>query len=308
MRMGNQSFRWQTDFLRRFLKKLCQLFFVTNLSWQCFWVLEEKSQFLTLCCSPKNKIFFLQRPLMKNSSVWFSNRSELLCFFRDRTFWPKKWNWSKVLFTSFEVPMNTKKNTRKERKRLLQMRKRKATSSSSGYSCEQYLAVVFSNLQKCFKNQKLYNPSQLCYNKSYSSNNFEGAVSQDKGVLYWEGMISKKSDKITDALLCDSFVTWVTKMPKRTNSSILYFKLGSHFSSTSELLFPKLKVRIARIRARPSVSVISDNLTSVLEFLIVCNALDILLQGRLTQEESEHARVIFLDVLGEISVIPAWQT
>ena len=40
---------------------------------------------------------------------------------------------------------------------------------------------------------------------------------------------------------------------------MLYGKLGIDFFSTSELLFPKMKIRLRLIRARPNFYVISDN-------------------------------------------------
>ena len=40
---------------------------------------------------------------------------------------------------------------------------------------------------------------------------------------------------------------------------MLYIKLGVDFSSTSEMLYPNMKVRLRLIRARPNFYMISDN-------------------------------------------------
>ena len=49
------------------------------------------------------------------------------------------------------------------------------------------------------------------------------------------------------------------KVLSRPDGFILYGKLGVDFFSTSELLYPNMKVRPRLIRARPNFSKISDN-------------------------------------------------
>ena len=49
------------------------------------------------------------------------------------------------------------------------------------------------------------------------------------------------------------------KMFSRPDGFKLYGKLGVDFFTTSELLYPNMKVRIRLIRARPNFYMISDN-------------------------------------------------
>ena len=48
-------------------------------------------------------------------------------------------------------------------------------------------------------------------------------------------------------------------MLSRPDGFMLYVKLGVVFFSTSELLYPNMKVRLRLIRARPNFYMISDN-------------------------------------------------
>ena len=48
-------------------------------------------------------------------------------------------------------------------------------------------------------------------------------------------------------------------MPSRPDGFMLYGKLGVDFFSTSELLYPNMKIRLRLIRARPNFYLISDN-------------------------------------------------
>ena len=96
--------------------------------------------------------------------------------------------------------------------------------------------------------------------KSYISNNFEGAISEFKGVLHCEGYDSEEfPDEIMDAPLSEPFFTRRMKMISTPDGSMLYGKLGVDFFSTSELLYPNMKIRLRLIRARPNFYMISDN-------------------------------------------------
>ena len=48
-------------------------------------------------------------------------------------------------------------------------------------------------------------------------------------------------------------------MLSRPDGFMLYGKLGVDFSSTSQLLYPYMKIRLRLIRARPNFYMISDN-------------------------------------------------
>ena len=49
------------------------------------------------------------------------------------------------------------------------------------------------------------------------------------------------------------------KMLGRPDGFMLYGKMGVDFFSTSELLYPNMKIRLRLIRARPNLYLISDN-------------------------------------------------
>ena len=96
--------------------------------------------------------------------------------------------------------------------------------------------------------------------KSYISNNFKGAISEYKGVLHCEVYHYEEfPDEIMEAALSEPFFTRRMKMLSRPDGFMLYGKLGVDFLFTSELLHPKMKVRLRLIRARPNFYMISDN-------------------------------------------------
>ena len=106
----------------------------------------------------------------------------------------------------------------------------------------------------------MYNSNGLCAHKSYVSNNFKGAISEHKGVLHCEGYGYKQfPDEIMEAPLSEPFYTRRMKMLSRPDGFMLYGKLGVDFFSTSELLYPNMKVSLRLIRARPNFYMISDN-------------------------------------------------
>ena len=112
---------------------------------------------------------------------------------------------------------------------------------------------IFSNVEVYINNQQIYNSDGLYAHKSYNSNNFKGAISEYKGVLHCEGYdFEENPDDIQDSLLSDPFFSRRMKMLLRSDGFALYGKLGVDFFTTSELLYPNMKVRIRLIRARPN--------------------------------------------------------
>ena len=96
--------------------------------------------------------------------------------------------------------------------------------------------------------------------KSYISNNFKGAISKYKGVLHCEGYDYEEfPDEIMETPLSEPFLTRRMKMLSRRGGFMLYGNLGADFFSTSELLYPNMKIKLRLIRARPNFSMISDN-------------------------------------------------
>ena len=122
------------------------------------------------------------------------------------------------------------------------------------------LHSIFSNVEVYINNEQIYNSNGLYAHVDYISNNFKGAISEYKGVLHCEGCdYEEVSDEIMEAPLSEPFFTRRMKMLSRPDGFMLYGKLGVDFFSTSELLYPNMKVRLRLIRARPNFYMISDN-------------------------------------------------
>ena len=122
------------------------------------------------------------------------------------------------------------------------------------------LHSVFSNVEVYINNQQIYNSNGMYAHKSYISNNFKGAISEYKGVLHCEGYDYEDfPDEFMEAPWSEPFFTRRMKMLSRPDGFMLYGKLGVDFFSTSELLYPNMKIRLRLIRARPSFFMISDN-------------------------------------------------
>ena len=119
---------------------------------------------------------------------------------------------------------------------------------------------IFSSVEVYINNQQIYNSNGLYAHKSYISNNAKGAISEYKGVLHCEVYdYEETSDEIIEAPLSEPFFTKRMKSLSRPDGFMLYVKLGVDFFSTSELLYPSMKIRLRLIRARPNIYMISDN-------------------------------------------------
>ena len=85
--------------------------------------------------------------------------------------------------------------------------------------------------------------NELYAHKSHISNNFKGAISEYKGVLHFEGYNYEEfPDEIMEAPLSEPFFTRRKKMLSRPDGFMLCGKLGVEFFSTSELLYPNIKL------------------------------------------------------------------
>ena len=118
---------------------------------------------------------------------------------------------------------------------------------------------IFSNVEVYINNQQIYNSNGLYAHKSYISNNFKAAISEYKGVLHCEGYDYEQDPEDINNPLPDPFLTRRMKLLSRPDCFMLYGKLGTDFFSTSELLYPNMKIRLRLIRARPNFYMISDN-------------------------------------------------
>ena len=108
-------------------------------------------------------------------------------------------------------------------------------------------------------NQQIYNSNGLYAHKSYISNNFKGAITEYKGVLHCEGYDYEQDPEDISNPLPERFFTRRMKLLSRPDGFMLYGKLGIDFFSTSEMLYPNIKIRLRLIRARPNFYMISDN-------------------------------------------------
>ena len=118
---------------------------------------------------------------------------------------------------------------------------------------------IFSNVEVYFNNQQIYNSNGLFAHKSYISNNFKAAMSEYKGVLYCVGYDYDQDPEDISKPLPDPFLTRKMKLLSRPDGFMLYGKLRIDFFSTSELLYPNMKIRLRLIRARPNFYMISDS-------------------------------------------------
>ena len=118
---------------------------------------------------------------------------------------------------------------------------------------------TFSNVEVYINNQQIYNSNGLYAHKSYISNNFKAAISEYKGVLHCEGYDYEQDPEDISNPLPDPFFTRRMKLLSRPDGFMLYGKLWIDFFSTSELLYPNMKITLRLIRARPNFYMISDN-------------------------------------------------
>ena len=120
-------------------------------------------------------------------------------------------------------------------------------------------------------------------------------------------------DEIMEAPLSEPFFTRRMKMLSRPDGFMFYGKLGVDFFSTSELLYPNMKIRLRLIRARPNFYMISDN-PNVSLGIVDCSLYTrrIALKGDYHKKRMDmlaYTRVEFnyLETLAKTFIIPARQ-
>ena len=121
------------------------------------------------------------------------------------------------------------------------------------------MCSIFSNVEAYINNQQIYNSNGLYAHKSYISNNFRGAITEYKGLLHCEGYDYEQDPEDIANPLPHPFFTRRMKLLSRPDGFMLYGKLGIDFFSTSELLYPNMKIGLRLIRTRPNFYMISDN-------------------------------------------------
>ena len=172
---------------------------------------------------------------------------------------------------------------------------------------------IFSNVEVYINNQQIYNSNGFYAHKFYISNYFKAAISEYTGVLHCEGYDNEQDPEDNSNPLPDLFLTRRMKLLSRPDGFMLYGKLGIDFFSTSELLYPNMKIRLRLIRARPNFDMISNN-PNVSLGIVDCSLYTrrIALKDDCHQKRIDmlaYARVeyIYLETLAKTFIIPARQ-
>ena len=118
---------------------------------------------------------------------------------------------------------------------------------------------IISNVEVYINNQQIYNSNELYAHKTYISNNFKAANSEYKGVLHCGVYDYEQDPEDISNHLPDLFFTRSMKLLSRPDGFMLYGKFGIDFFSTSERLYPNMKIRLRLNRARPKFYMTSDN-------------------------------------------------
>ena len=172
---------------------------------------------------------------------------------------------------------------------------------------------IFSNVEVYINNQQIYICNGLYAHRSYISNNFNAAISEYKGVLHCEGYDYEQDLEDISNPLPDPFITKRMKLLSRPDGFMLYGKLGIDFFSTSELLYPNMKIRLRLVRARPNLYMISDN-PNVSLGIVDCS----LYTRRIALKDDNHKKRMdmlayvpvpnkYLETLAKTFIIPARQ-
>ena len=120
------------------------------------------------------------------------------------------------------------------------------------------LHSIFSNAELYINNHQIYISNGLYAQKSHISNKFKSTMSDYKGVLHCEGYDYEGGPE--NFLECRmSFFTRRKKLYSRPDGFMLYGELGIDFLTTSELIYPNMKLKIRLIRARPKFHMLSEN-------------------------------------------------
>ena len=114
--------------------------------------------------------------------------------------------------------------------------------------------------------------------------NFQGAISDYNRVLHFEVYDHDEFfDEIMESALSELF-TRRMKMLSRPDGFLLYGKLGLDFFSTSEFLYPNMKIRLRPIGARPNFYMTSDN-PNVSPGIVDCSLVVLLSRMIITRKE-----------------------
>ena len=115
---------------------------------------------------------------------------------------------------------------------------------------------IFTNAELYITNHQIYNSYGLYAHKSHLSNNFKSTLSDYKGVLHCERYDFEEDQ---ENLVEGPFFTRKMKLYSRPVGYMLNGNLSIDFLTTSEPLYPNMKVRIRLIRAPPNFYMIREN-------------------------------------------------
>ena len=172
---------------------------------------------------------------------------------------------------------------------------------------------IFSNVEVYFNNQQIYNSNGLYAHKCYISNKLKAAISGYKGILHCEGYDYEQDLEDISNPLPDPFFTRRMKLLSRPDGLMLYGKLEIDFFSTSELLYPNMKIRLRLNGARHNFYMISDD-PNVSLGIVDCS----LYTRRIALKDDYHKKRMFmltyapveykyLKTLAKTFIIPARQ-
>ena len=172
---------------------------------------------------------------------------------------------------------------------------------------------IFSNVEVYINNHQIYNPNGLYAHKSFIWHNFKASICEYKGALHSEGYDYEQYPEDNNNPLPDPFITRRMKLLIKPDGFMLYGKLGIDFFSTSELLYPNMKIRLRLPRARPNFHMISDN-PNVSLGIVDCS----LYTPRIALKDDYHKKRMdmlayapmeynYLETLAKTFIIPARQ-
>ena len=147
------------------------------------------------------------------------------------------------------------------------------------------LHSTFSNAELHNNNHQTYNSNGLYAHKTHTSNTFKSTLSDYKGVLHCEWYDYEEDP---ENLVEGPFFTRRMKLYSRPDGFKLYGKLGIDFLTTSELLYPDMKLRILLTRARPIFYMISEH-SNVSLGIVDCS----LYTRRVMLKEDYHKKRMF---------------
>ena len=172
------------------------------------------------------------------------------------------------------------------------------------------LHSIFSNAELYINNHQIYNSNGLYAYKYHISNISKSTLSDYMRVLHCEGYDYEDDP---ENLVGGPFFTRRMKLYSRPDGFMLYGKLGIDFLTTSELLYPSMKVRIRLIPARPNFYMVGENPIVSLG-IVDCslNTRRVMLKQdyhkkRMPQLAYAPVEYNYMETLAKIFIIPARQ-